>query len=372
MRQFLRTALLAIALAAGPPAYATPPEKILLVLSGHGADAGKTRPGFEFDEFAQAYAVFRDNGFVVEVASPQGGQVEADAYDPAKPYNARILADADAVAALSATRRTGTIRAGDHAAIFIIGGKGAMFDLPRDVALQKLLADSHAANRVIGAVCHGPAAFIGVKRADGRPLLAGVAVTGFTNEEEELFGKTWSKDYPFLLEDALRAEGSRYAEAAIMLPFVQSGDRIVTGQNPFSTAQAADAVVRAMGKQPVPRAAWTDERSLLLVGRYLAGETDAVARELAASPQQYDMPLIAMYGYSLTLASAPEPATLKNALAIMALAEPHFGSPKLQLAMADAERRTGQRALARQRLQKLLAHKPDMKEAQAMLMDLPE
>ncbi|MGR4890617.1 type 1 glutamine amidotransferase domain-containing protein [Sphingopyxis sp. LARHCG72] len=372
MRRFLPAILLAIGLATSPPALAAPAEKVLIVVSGHGADGGKTRPGFEFDEFAQAYAVFRDNGLEVEVASPRGGRVEADEYDPAKPYNARVLADAKAMAALSATRPTGTIRAGDHAAIFIVGGKGAMFDLPRDTALRKLLADSHAAGRVIGAVCHGPAALVGVKRRDGTPLLAGVAATGFTNEEEALFGKRWSKDFPFLLEDALRAEGSRYAEAAIMLPFVQSGDRIVTGQNPFSTSLAADAVIRAMKKQPASRATWTDERSLLLVARFLAGETEAVERELTANPGQYDMPLIAMYGYSLTQVPAAEPDTLANALAIMALAEPHFAHPKLQLAMADAEQRTGQTNSARQRLKKLLARQPDMKEARAMLTDLAE
>jgi len=372
MRRFLPAALLAIMLAASPSAYAAPREKILIVVSGHGADGGKTRPGFEFDEYAQAYAVFRDNGLAVEVASPQGGRVEADEYDPAKPYNARILGDAEAMAALSATRPTAAIRAGDHAAIFIIGGKGAMFDLPRDAALKKLLSDSHAANHVIGAVCHGPAALIGVKRRDGTPLLAGVPATGFTNEEEALFGKKWAKEFPFLLEDALRAEGSRYAEAAIMLPFVQSGDRIVTGQNPFSTPLAADAVVRAMGKQPVKRTAWADERSLLLVARFLAGETEAVRRELTANPKHYDMPLIAIYGHSLTRDPAAGPDTLANALAIMTLTESHFEHPKLQLTMADAERRTGKTGPARQRLERLLARQPDMKEARTMLANLAE
>ena len=49
------------------------PARVLLVVSGEGRDQGKTRPGFEMDEFAQAYLIFRDNGLAVQVASPRGG-----------------------------------------------------------------------------------------------------------------------------------------------------------------------------------------------------------------------------------------------------------------------------------------------------------
>jgi hypothetical protein len=78
MLRFVSALLAWVALVAPAEAEAAPAQKVLLVVSGYGEDKGKTKPGYEFDEFAQAYAIFRDNGLVVDVASPKGGKVEAD------------------------------------------------------------------------------------------------------------------------------------------------------------------------------------------------------------------------------------------------------------------------------------------------------
>lgn len=372
MQRILLILLLAIASINPAPLHAAPPGKVLLIVSGHGQDAGRKRPGFEFDEFAQAYLVFRDNGLRVDVASPQGGRVEADDYDPKKPYNARVLADPDAVGMLAATRGIGAVKAADYAAIFVIGGKGAMFDLPANSALQSLLARVHRAGGVVAAVCHGPAALVEVRRTDGSRLIAGRAVTGFTNEEEAMFGKRWAKDYPFLLEDALRAGGGRYAGAPMMLPFVQSDDRIVTGQNPYSTALAAETTLRAMGHVPVSRVPWADERSLLLVSDAINGKMEWARSELATNTAQYDIPLIAMYGVYRAGSPAAGTDIIANALAVMTLAEPHFAHVRLQLAMAEAEKKLGKTREARARVEKILAQTPDMKEARTLLTALEE
>lgn len=367
MRRFIAPLLMSLAIGATPAALAEPPrQKVLLVVSGHGQDGGKTRPGFEFDEFAQAYAVFQDNGLTVEVASPQGGKVEADKYDPEKSYNQRALKEFNAAATLASTKPIANVKRDDYAAIFIIGGKGVMFDLPQDMALQKLIADSYENGAAIGAVCHGPAVLANVKLADGSLLIADKAVTGFTNEEEALFGKKWASQFPFQLEDALRAGSKRWAEADIMLPFVQADSRIVTGQNPFSTGLAAEGVVRALGRTPVAREPWSDERSLLLVARFLKGEKDWARRELASSLDKYEAPLIAMYGVYRAKTPNADAATLSSALALMELASPHFQHEQLELAMADTEGKLGRRAEALARVERLLAQKPGLEPAVAL------
>lgn len=184
MRLLLLPLLLLTVLFSSSPAQASPPGKVLLVVSRHGLDAGRARPGYEFDELSQAYLVFRDNGFDVEIASPRGGPVEADDYDPAKPYNALFLGDPAAVARLAATRPLNGVKPEDYAAIFVIGGKGAMFDLPFDPVLRMLLVRHYEGGGVIGAVCHGPAAFVRLRTSDGELLVAGQPMAGFTNEEE--------------------------------------------------------------------------------------------------------------------------------------------------------------------------------------------
>lgn len=320
-------------------AHAAPSRKILLVVSGFGLDDGRLRPGYEFDELSQAYLVFRNSGFDVEIGSPSGGAVVADEYDAKKPYNAQFLADGTATARLASTRPLDRVAASDFSAIFIVGGKGAMFDLPFDPVLNRLLAAHYEAGGVLGAVCHGPAAFARLTRARGGLLIEGQPLTGFTNEETDLFGEKWTQHFPFRLEDELSSAGARFSEAAPVMPFVQVGDRIVTGQNPNSTAIAAEAVVRLLGAAPAPREPWADERSLLLVGRFMAGETAWAQKSLAAEPGRYDMPLIAMYGYYRAKSKTAAPADLAKGLAVMELAAPYFDHVQLRQAIKDARQR---------------------------------
>lgn len=332
--------LIAISLLFGAtPSNATERRTILLVVSGYGLEGGRARPGYEFDELSQAYLVFRDNGFDVQIASPLGGVVEADEYDVDKPYNALFLADGVATARLAATRPLHGLNASDYAAIFVIGGKGVMFDAPYDPVLKALLVAHYQGGGVLAAVCHGPAAFIGLKDESGALLIAGQPMAGFTNEEESLFPTKWEPHFPFMLEDALIAGGARFAEAAPMIPFVQVGDRIVTGQNPSSTAVTAEATVRALGVTPAARELWADERSLALVGRFLEGETAWAKDRLAAEPALYEMPMIAMYGYIQTQDATADATDLAQGLALMELAAPYFDHPRMREAMAAVRTR---------------------------------
>ena len=348
---------------------AAPAERVLMVISGHGKDGGKTQPGYEFDEFAQAYLIFRDNGFAIDVASPQGGKVEADEYDPEKPYNAALIADTDATRKLDQTLATHALRDQHYAAVFVVGGKGAMFDLPKDNALQALLRQTWQRHGVVAGVCHGPAAFADLRLTDGTPLVAGKTVSAFTNEEEALFGKKWSKQYPFLLEDKLTANGARFQKADFMLAQLSVDGRLITGQNPYSTTAVAEAVVRALGKQPVARELYNDERSITLLARTLKGEQAWATSELATRTGQYDVPLIAMYGY-YRLQHATQPAEKQTAINIMALASAHWYHPKLQLALAKGHHELQQPEQARQVLQTLLAKEPNLQEAKELLAQL--
>ena len=347
--------------------------KVLLVVSSEGRDAGKTRPGFELDEFAKAWLTLRANGFEVEVASPAGGAPEPDRYDPADDHIQRLKADTEATTALQHTRRTQDVRAGEHAAVFIIGGKGAMFDLARDPALQRLLSAHFEAGGVLAAVCHGPAALVPLKRADGTPLVAGRRLTGFTDEEEAAFGKRWTKEFPYLLEVRLRELGAVWQEAPLMMPKLVVDGRLITGQNPFSTVLVAEAVVRALGGTPVAMPAFREEASLALVERWLAGERAPVQAALRNGAAHYKPDLIAMLGY-YQFKSATDADQQKRALSIMELGEPHMPHPRLRVAMAEAHIALGNPAAARALLSTVLAGKADKADLDAatrLLQALP-
>ena len=124
-----------------------------------------------------------------------------------------------------------------------------MFDLATDETSHQLINEFSAANKIVGAVCHGPAALALVKRGDGTGyLLDGQRVTGFSNVEEEQVGLT--EAVPFLLEDALnKASGGRFEKAKE--PWgekvvVASGGRLITGQNPASATGVGRAIYDAI------------------------------------------------------------------------------------------------------------------------------
>lgn len=326
------------------PAYAAANagNRVLLVVSGYGADDGKTRPGFEMDELTQAYAVFAANGLEVDIASPAGGAVVADRYNRNKPYNNRFLSDAAAAAKLTSTRSLASVRDEKYAAIFILGGKGSMFDLPINTDLKTLLATTYEAGGVIGAVCHGPAALMNVPMKNGGSLLEGRAVTGFSNEEEILFGKGWLPSFPVLLENGLRGSGAKFSEAPMMLSHVVTDGRLVTGQNPASTAGAVEAMIRAMGRTPAPRQPWADERSMTLLSETLSGDKAKALAAFKADPKQYEIPLIAMWGFFRAQSAGSDRAALAHAVEMMELAAPHFSRPELVAAIADGRSKLAQ------------------------------
>jgi len=366
-RQFLSLILAGILCALSFSASGA--EKVLMVVSGHGTDSDERRPGYEFDEFALAYAIFTANGLDVDIASPNGGEVTAGKFNKSKPYNAQLLADTRAMAKLSQTISTASVDPEKYAAVFIVGGKGAVFDLPFDHALQRVITGIHQQEGIVSAVCHGPAALVDVKLADGSYLVAGKTVTGFTNDEEAAFAKEWQDKYPFSLQDRLVERGGRFEEVPIMLPNAITTGRLITGQNPYSTILVAEAVVRATGREPVQRTIHSDERSMSLLSRVVAGDHVWAKDELAANNAAYDIPLIGIWGhYALIGASGPD--AIRHAVKAMELASPYMDKPMLQLSLAKGYLQLGAQDDARRVLMELISKAPDLQEAKDMLLKL--
>ncbi|WP_426430179.1 DJ-1/PfpI family protein [Winogradskyella sp. HB-48] len=347
-------------------------KKVLMVVSSYGKDMGASRPGYEFDEFSQAYLVFKNNGLTVDVASPKGGKVESDEYNKEKAYNQELLKDEEALQLLNTTRTTASINPSEYDAIYVVGGKGAMFDLPFDPSLQDIILNLY--NRddtVIASVCHGPAVFANVKNNDDY-IINGVALTGFTNVEEELFGKKWVKEFPFSLETKLKSRGATFEQADFMLPKVVVSNNFVTGQNPFSTAKSAEAVVQSLGLKPVTRELYTDENSVLLIQDILDETTTIQKGEelLTKDPSNYDMPLIAVYGYYKILASDDDKKGLLKGIALVELTSPYFFNENLQLLLAKTFVSMGEKEKAKHIANELISKELLVDKAEDLLEEL--
>ena len=220
--------------------------KILMVLTSHdrlGETGHKT--GFWLEEFAAPYYVFKDAGADITLASPLGGQPPLDpkSDDPGFQTEAthRFRADPAAQAQLAATLRLDAVRAEDFDAVFYPGGHGPLWDLAEDAASRALIEALAAAGKPVAAVCHAPAVFRHVRGQDGRPLVSGRRVTGFSNTEEAAVELT--AVVPFLVEDMLKANGAEYTRAADWQEHVVTYGRLVTGQNPASSEATARALL---------------------------------------------------------------------------------------------------------------------------------
>lgn len=234
--------------------------RILIVLTSNGAlgDTGD-KTGFHWVEMTDPYYAFRDAGFEVQLASVQGGRPPHDpsSLDEApadRPESVRrFLDDPVAREELEATLPVAEADPEEYDAIYLPGGHGTMWDLPQSTALGELLRRMDADGKVVASICHGPAAFVGVTRADGGRFVEGRRVNSFTDEEERKAGKDGI--VPFLLESRLREEGARFAHAGPFEACCVEDGNLITGQNPPSARPVAEAVIRAVETRRQRRAA---------------------------------------------------------------------------------------------------------------------
>ncbi|WP_201550981.1 type 1 glutamine amidotransferase domain-containing protein [Psychrobacter fjordensis] len=214
---------------------------ILMVLTSHDrlGDTGK-KTGFWLEEFAAPYYAFIDAGVNVTLASPAGGQPpldpSSDNEDTQTKDTLRFKDDTDAQEHLATTKKLADMKAEDFDSVFYPGGHGPLWDLAVDENSINLIETFVKQDKPVAFVCHSPAALKNVK-VDGEYLVKGKKVTGFTNSEEDAVGLT--DVVPFLVEDAMIANGGHYEKAADWESFVVEDGLLITGQNPASSEEAA-------------------------------------------------------------------------------------------------------------------------------------
>jgi putative intracellular protease/amidase len=216
--------------------------KILMVLTSHDQLGGTGRKtGFWLEELAAPYYAFRDAGTEVVLASPKGGQPPVDPQSSEPSFQTdltrRFEADTAAKAQLATTLRLDSVSQAAFDAVFYPGGHGPLWDLAEDKASIGLIESFVAAHKPVALVCHAPGVLRHVMAPDGKPLVEGKTVAGFTNTEEEGMGLT--KVVPFLVEDELKAKGGLYSKGPDLEPYVVSDGLLITGQNPKSSGPAA-------------------------------------------------------------------------------------------------------------------------------------
>ena len=242
---------------------------LAVVTSSDTMGASGKSTGYELTELARAYYVFQANGFEVEIASPKGGKppVVIDKGDM-KQYSYAFLNDPSAQAKVKNSISMKDVDPDHYQALYFVGGKGAMFDFPDNPYIQSMVSDYYESGKVIGAVCHGPAALTNATLSNGQPLVAGKHVSSFTNSEELLLISDAREIFPFLLQDKLVEQGAEFQEGTMYLNQVSKDGNLITGQNPWSTWEVAESVVEQLGYSPKPRVITPEENSVQILEIY--------------------------------------------------------------------------------------------------------
>lgn len=294
-----------------PPADpATPPSAIsigisdapsrgrvlVVATSTARSPGGEIAAGMELTELSRAYYTFLANGYAVDLASPAGGRPPVVIDDDLIDVDYAFLNDAVAQQALATTRRLSEIDPSGYDAVYYVGGKGVMFDFADNPDVQRITAAIYESGGVVGAVCHGPAALVGVRLSSGRRLLQGRKVAGFTNEEELYLIPDAREVFSFLLEDRLKAEGAEFVSGPLFLDNTIVDGRLVTGQNPWSTWSVAEGMIRAMGYEPVSRPRSREELAVDVLGSYHREGREA-ASAILRSGVDADKRLLLMHAF---------------------------------------------------------------------------
>lgn len=306
-------------------------KRVLMLISGYGTSA-QPELSYDLEELAQAYLVLHDNGLEIDIASPQGGPVLVKSNKDDLSFIQRFKSIA--INKLHNTLSTSNIESGNYHAVFIVGGAGAMLDLPKHRPTQHMLTDFVAQKRIIAAVCHGPAAIADIKLPNGQYFIAGKQVNAFTNIEENAFSGEHISQFPFLVQDKLIENGGNFVHNDPMLPFVAVDETLITAQNPSSVPKAAETLLLKLGITPKARIAFKDEATMQLLA--VAKQTGVAYLELALaqSPDDYDLNYLALYGfYAYSLATDD----LKNKeLDLMTTIANYFQHPMYESALIQA------------------------------------
>jgi putative intracellular protease/amidase len=216
-------------------------HSVLMVLTSHDRIDDQHATGVWFEEFAVPYRLFRAQGYRVTVASTRGGRVPVD---PRSAPDHPDTAAREALLALERSTALAAVKEADFDAVFFPGGHGTMYDLPENPEVTHLVERFAIEDKVIAAVCHGPAALVGPTRRDGRPLVEGRHIAAFTNAEERAV--ELEQRMPFLLETRLKDLGAQVDVAPPWSDQVVVDGHLITGQNPQSSGSAARKVIELL------------------------------------------------------------------------------------------------------------------------------
>jgi putative intracellular protease/amidase len=236
------------------------PKRVLILASNPAVSEQTGWPiGFWWAELAHPYWEFVEHGYDVDVASTEGGRLEADPWsDPRdeSKYSADDLISLgfinspDHMKLVDETKPLAEVRPDDYDALLVIGGQGPMYTFYESEAVHSVIREFYEAGKPTAVICHGTCALLKTRLSNGTVLVEGKTWTGFANSEEDYADEfVGRRIQPFRIEDeARKLENTNFIVAGRFKPHAVRDGNLITGQQQYSGAAAARLVVQALGQ----------------------------------------------------------------------------------------------------------------------------
>jgi len=183
--------------------------RVLFVFTSANKNLKGSQTGWFLPEAAHPYYKLAPH-VDIDFASPAGPNPPVDE-GSVKTFkdeeSVKFLQDPTAISKFSNAKKLSEVNVADYDAVFYVGGHGPVIDLPSDPVNIAMINKFWAANKIVSAVCHGPAALVRATDSNGQSIFAGRRFTGFSNAEEELAHAV--DTIPFLLEDKIKELGGK-------------------------------------------------------------------------------------------------------------------------------------------------------------------
>lgn len=225
-------------------------KKVLLVISSHQyvENTDKTT-GFSLFELAKAYCALKTNNIQPDIVSVKGGRCV--------PENMSMIMDDEDIKCcwddpnfrdmIENSRSLNDVNPNQYLGVVFIGGMGSMFDFPYEPKISEICKTIYENGCVVAAGCHGAIALANVKLSDGRPLVQGKKVTGFTNEEEGQFD--FIQYFPEhekglkTVEDIFKTLGANFSKGDPLTDYTICDGKLITAQNYLSIPSMTEQMV---------------------------------------------------------------------------------------------------------------------------------
>lgn len=209
--------------------------------------------GYWAEELAEPHRLFSEAGWEITIATPKGmaptvdqGSLAAGATG-SEERSAELRGYLEAIPTLTTPVSLDDVSVADYDVVFYPGGHGPMEDLATDPTSGQIMTDALASGRILGVLCHAPAAMLAAEAADGTwPFLA-YRMTGFTDAEEALGGL--APKAKWLVQARLTELGAAFVEGPSFGEHIEIDRNLYTGQNPASSVKLATAIIDAVSAQ---------------------------------------------------------------------------------------------------------------------------